>query len=294
VVLNRAIRVGLLLLLGYCAVPNLGYGQDLGDMLESVGEQPWLSFREAEEREDEDEESIETDRDSFTPSTTVAGLNRTIFEASYSFIDNRAIDNSHSFPEIITRIGIMEGVELRVGWNFETGGGGEVSGGDPGGDPETHGPEQESQVLYGLKIRLTEQVDWLPQSSVIIQGTTPTSGPDSYSDFQLGYVFGWMFMDDWQLDASLRYIATTEERNQFSEWAPSIVLKIPVAEKWNVHAEYFGIMTDGRAVERCPQYFSPGIHYLVTPNCEIGVRTGWGISKDASNFFSNVGLGLRF
>jgi hypothetical protein len=36
------------------------------------------------------------------------------------------------------------------------------------------------------------------------------------------------------------------------------------------------------------------MHYLLTQNLELGVRVGWGISPDAPNFFSNVGIGWRF
>ena len=41
-------------------------------------------------------------------------------------------------------------------------------------------------------------------------------------------------------------------------------------------------------------FFSPGTHYLLTPNLELGVRIGWGITDDAPRFFSNVGIGWRF
>ncbi|WP_146373401.1 transporter [Symmachiella macrocystis] len=43
-----------------------------------------------------------------------------------------------------------------------------------------------------------------------------------------------------------------------------------------------------------PQYFSPGIHYLISTEFEIRVRTGWGLNQDAANFFTNVGVGVRF
>lgn len=45
-----------------------------------------------------------------------------------------------------------------------------------------------------------------------------------------------------------------------------------------------------------PEHVPPAGRIAVfdTPDCEIGVRTGWGISRDAASFFSNVGLGLRF
>src|SRR5262245_36977286 len=71
----------------------------------------------AERRRDE----IETDRDSFTPATTTAGRNRLIVESAYSFLDNRAVKETHSFPELILRYGLSERLELRLGWNYEVG-----------------------------------------------------------------------------------------------------------------------------------------------------------------------------
>ena len=36
------------------------------------------------------------------------------------------------------------------------------------------------------------------------------------------------------------------------------------------------------------------MHYLVTPNVELGVRVGWGLNEPVGRFFSNVGFGWRF
>ena len=33
--------------------------------------------------------------------------------------------------------------------------------------------------------------------------------------------------------------------------------------------------------------FSPGVHYLITRDLEIGVRVGWGLNRQSPNFFSN-------
>ena len=271
---------------------NVAVGQEIGELFEPLDDL-WLSRQDRGETERDDDE-LETDRDSFTPATSTVGTGRFLFESSYSFIDNRSTDSTHSFPEILTRTGLTERIELRLGWNYEVGGGGTVSGGDSGGLLEEPGSNKESQMLYGFKVALTEQDTWIPKSACIVQGTTPTSGPETASDFQLGYVFGWKIFEDWQLDSSLRYVATKEEGDHFNDWAPSVVLKVPVAEQWNLHAEYFGLFTDGRAESRAPQYFSLGIHYLISPDFEVGVRVGWGLNDDAANSFTNVGFGLRF
>lgn len=289
----RILLTGMLLFGNLILPMRATIGQEFGNLFEAI-EPPWMSRENRDEADDGEEEHLETDRDSFTPATTTVDTGRIIFESAYSFIENRRTANDHSFPEIVTRIGVTERLELRLGWNYEVGGGGSVSSGDAGGEEEEPGSRQESQMLYGFKLGLTKQQGLIPQSACIIQATTPTSGPESFSDLQLAYIFGWKLFDDWQLDSSLRYVSTKEEGDHFNQWAPSVVLKVPVAQRWNVHGEYFGIMTDGRTIGRNQQYFSPGIHYLLTPDCEVGIRVGWGLNQDTPNFFTNVGFGLRF
>ena len=271
------------------------FGQDVGDLFQDRSAN-WLREGSPSEGTGSDEEEpLETDRDSFTPSTTVVGTGRTLFETSYSFIENRTADNTHSFPEILTRYGLTKNLELRLGWNYEIGGGGSVSGSGATGEEETFaGSAQESRIIYGLKAALTEQEGWLPQSAVIAQAATPTSGPATATQFTTGYVFGWKLPNDWTLDSAMRYSASAEEGDHYNQWAPSVVLKIPLSERINVHGEYFGIFTQNRANNQAAQYLSPGLHYLISPNCEIGVRVGWGVTRDAANAFSNVGLGWRF
>lgn len=56
------------------------------------------SEREEPEKEEEKEEHIETDRDSFTPSTRTVEQGRTVLEAAYTFVDNRNTADTTAFP----------------------------------------------------------------------------------------------------------------------------------------------------------------------------------------------------
>lgn len=240
-----------------------------------------------------EESELETDRDSFTPAATTVGQRFAVLEASYSFIDNRRLPDAHSFPELLVRYGISEQLELRLGWNYEAGGPtGAVSGSSFGGeDFET---EQASKALYGAKYETSQQDGWLPMSSLIVQGYTPTSGPEDTSHLTIGEVFGWTFANDWMWNSAIRFGTNELEGDHFTQWAPSTVLKIPVGEIWNVHAEYFSVMSDGKDVPQNLQYGSFGGHVLVTPNIELGIRCGFGLNDDTPKFFNNVGLGWRF
>jgi hypothetical protein len=85
-------------------------------------------------REGRGEDEIETDRDSFTPAISTAGRGRLIVESAYSFLDNRHVPETHSFPELLLRYGVAERVELRLGWNYEVGGAGNDTSGSQGGE----------------------------------------------------------------------------------------------------------------------------------------------------------------
>lgn len=240
-------------------------------------------------------EHIETDRDSFTPATITAARGRLILESGHSFIDNRGVPETHSFPELIARLGVTDWLELRIGSNYEVGGeSNSITGGGGDGDLDSVEIESEAKVTYGFKAALTDQDGWRPRSIVILQGATPTSGPENDTHVVATYAWGWELAEGWLWDSAFRYGDGAAEEDDFSRWAPSTVLKVEVAEQLNAHLEYFGVFTDGREDELSQSYLSPGVHYLVTPDLEVGVRVGWGLGADAANFFSNVGVGLRF
>ena len=237
-------------------------------------------------------DEIETDRDSFTFAPTTAGAQRTILEASYSFIDNRLGPEAHSVPELLVRRGLGDKVELRVGFNYEAGGPGTVSGNEIGGEDVIS--EYESRVLYGTKIETSEQAGWIPQSALIVQGFTPTYGPTTQSTLMAGEAFGWRFANGWEWNSAMRYGTGFVEEDAFNQWAPSSVLKIPLSERWNVHTEYFGIFSSGKELPLNVQYISFGGHVLVTKDLELGLRYGWGLNETTPNFFTNLGVGVRY
>lgn len=261
----------------------------------------WLSEGRAAGGEGERErDEIETDRDSFTPATTTAGRGRLIFESAYSFLDNRGVKETHSFPEAIFRYGVTDWLELRFGANYEVGGAGsEVSGAageaEFGEEGRMGGKlERESVVFYGFKARFSRQDGLVPQNALLFQARTPTSGEATDTHFIGTYVFGWQLPNRWKLDAAVRYGTASEKEDRFGVWAPSVVLKVPVGEKLNVHAEYFGLFSRDRAEEFTRHYFSPGVHYLITEDVEVGVRMGWGLNDQTPRYFVNAGLGVRF
>lgn len=256
--------------------------------------------REEREGSSSGREEIETDRDSFTPATSLAPRGRLILESAYSFIDNRGFKETHSYPELILRYGVNERLELRFGWNAEVGGGGsEVSGNAGEGEAfeREDKVEREHTILYGAKFRISHQDRLLPRSIVILQGYTPTGGSEGVSTASqlfATYAAGWEFANRWRLDGAFRYGFDSEKGDRFNDWAPSVVLRVPVGERCAVHAEYFGVFTTKKERNINHQFFSPGLHALVTPDLEIGFRLGWGLNDQSARFFANAGIGWQY
>lgn len=244
-------------------------------------------------REYRPDEPLETDRDSFTPAATVAGWGWTIFESSYSFINNSPRADTHSYPEALVRHGISPKLELRIGWNFEAGGASNPISGYEFGD-EDFGVGRESRMLFGLKYETSRQAGWIPQSSLLVETFTPTSGEEKVQTVNFGEIVGWQFPNGWRWDSAIRYSTAAIDSKHFDQWAPSSVLRMPMGERWTGHVEYFGVFSQGREREYATHFISFGPHYLLTPNLEIGVRVGYGLNDQSAKFFSNVGLGWRF
>lgn len=294
-------RTILLALWAACFVSTTLVGAQTPDPLTDFSAFPQTEYmaegagEENAEDEQDDGGEIETDRDSFTPATTVAGRRRLILESAYTFTDNRDVAETHSFPEFLARYGVGDRLELRVGWNYEVGGApSDTSNSDGDDEFEGTGVEREHRIAYGVKAVVSQQDAWLPQSAVIVQGYTPTTGEAAASQLVATYVWGWTWAERIRFDSALRYGTASEEGDHFDIWAPSTVLKVSLTERWNVHAEYFGLFRDGSGNDTVKQYFSPGSHYLLTPNFEIGVRLGWGLNDEAANFFTNAGVGWRW
>ena len=73
-----------------------------------------------------------------------------------------------------------------------------------------------------------------------------------------------------------------------------MVARLPLTERWEVHAEYFGTFTQGLFDDVNRPFFSPGTHLVIGDNAEIGWRFGWGLTRDAASFFTDAGLAFRY
>jgi hypothetical protein len=236
-----------------------------------------------------------TDRDAFTPCTHGVDPGRWLTETSYVYIDNLVGPPTNNYPELLVRLGASDGWEWRLGFNYGIGSQGNVVTNVEVGEGSIDGRSvYESSVLYGFKLETSEQEGWLPESCFIMEASTPTYG-DVFGTVPVAtIVAGWELPFAWRLDGAIRYSYSEGQFNWFSRWGPSAVLRVPVTDRFEAHVEWFGTFTQGLYDDTHRPFFSPGFHYVIANNAEIGLRFGWGLTDEAAPFFSDAGLAFRY
>lgn len=238
---------------------------------------------------------LRTDREAFTPSTFAIEPGRALLEASHVYIDNREGLPTNNYPEMLIRIGGTDRLEWRLGFNYSVGSQGNVVTSVEAGElPIDGGTLYESNVLYGVKLETSDQDGWIPQSCFVMEATTPTFGQEFGTEPVATVAFGWEIEETWRVDAAMRYAYAESDEAWFSRWGPSVVARLPLTERWEIHAEYFGTFTQGLLDDVNRPFFSPGTHLVIGENAELGLRVGWGLTRDAATFFSDAGLALRY
>jgi len=238
---------------------------------------------------------LDADRDAFTPSTFCVGPERGLVEASHVYIDNLAGLPTNNYPELLVRHGATEWWEWRFGVNYGVGSQGNVVTSVEVGEGTLDGSTlYESSILYGFKLATSRQDGWLPESCFIMEGATPTYG-DSFGTVPVAtLVAGWELEREWRLDGAIRYAYSEGTENWFTRWSPSVVLRVPVTDRWEVHAEWFGSFTQGLVDDTHRPFFSPGMHYNISQTVELGLRVGWGLTAEAAPFFSDAGVAIQY
>jgi hypothetical protein len=236
-----------------------------------------------------------TDRDAFTPCTHTVAPGTLLNEGSYVFIDNLSGLPTNNYPEWLLRIGANDWFEWRLGVNYGIGSQGNIVTSVEVGEGTLDGSTlYETSILYGFKVDTSDQDGLLPESSFIMEASTPAYG-DVFGTVPVAtYVAGWELPNAWRLDMAMRYAHSEGLAGWFSRWSPSAVLRMPVTERWEVHAEWFGSFTAGLPDTQSQPFISPGTHYLLTRNLEIGLRVGWGLTGEAAPFFSDAGIAWRW
>jgi hypothetical protein len=245
------------------------------------------------------EERIETERHDFTQSAKTVGYHVVQIEAGYTYFyrdEHDEIEQSHTTPEMMARIGLSEDIEFRVRWTYAWG---FVDEGD-----NVDGAED---LRWSFKLGMTEQDCWLPESALEIRFTAPTGG-SAFStkrvEFGLDYIYDWQIAEGWTLYGSTGFgsnalgdfglVPEEPASDRFMLWSQSVAIGTEVSDRVTLYNEWYGLCSDGLEDDYTIVVYNVGADFYVTDNFVLDLRVGMGLTTDSDDLFTGLGGGYRF
>jgi hypothetical protein len=244
---------------------------------------------------------IQTDRPDFTEGTRTVPSGRFQLEAGYTFSVDREGGTrvrDHTFPESLLRVGLADGVELRVAWegwsltqtleHVRDDDGRLVS-------RKTH-DDGGTDMTLGLKFHLHEQDGAVPDLGVIVEASLPTgTGSKSSGDVDPGVKFLWAYdlSERLAIAGNLNISSITDDRGRFAQGAASLSVWTALTDWMGGYVEYYGLYPNTRDTD-CAHYINGGLTFPVTDDLQFDVRAGAGLNEEADDFLAGVGFAVRF
>lgn len=255
---------------------------------------PELKKDDAEPEED----VIQTDRPDFVEASTTVGLGRWQLEAGYTYYGDRSGASrtiTQTYPEALLRIGVIaDWCELRLGQTYAH-------------SPTTvlgHRTEHAtgwSDLYVGTKLALTEQKAYLPEAAVVLQATIPSGAREVTAGKVLpgiNLLYGWDIIPDClSLGASSQVNgAVDDETHTYLVFAQAFTIGYTLTEKLGAYTEWFALFPASAISPgvRQEQYVDGGFTYKVTPNFQLDIRAGKGLTENAQDYFLGAGFAVRY
>jgi hypothetical protein len=246
-------------------------------------------------------EALATDRPDFTESTETVTRGRLQLEGGYTFtIDNKPPSRarSHTAPELLLRVGLLDGFELRIGWE------GYTWLHEPFPDKSRAGrsifredwSQGGSDLYLGFKHKLFEQDGPRPHFALIPAITAP-SGSAGWSsgdvDPEVKLAWAYDLAEGLSLAGNVNFAAPTDQARRFFQSAASVSLAIDLLENVGAYVEYFGFYPAGKDIDSA-HTASGGLTWRITENLQLDWRAGIGLNGAADDFFTGVGFAVRW
>jgi Putative MetA-pathway of phenol degradation len=256
---------------------------------------------------DDPDGPINTDRPTFTPANTVVPLGRLQFESGFTFNyqpAGRVQTTVYDLPELAMRYGIFERAEFRTFWLGES------------FDEIDHSTRRSgrtnsgvSDMEVGFKWQLLvedKERKWRPTTALITSIIAPTGGSSRFSDQTvepyINLIYGWSLNDKLTLAGSTGYLGMRQQppfgtigrTDNFQRFHQSLVAFYTVGDRTTLFYEWYVLMFTGAPDNRPTHFMDGGVLYRLSPNIQVDLRAGFGLSGRPDDFFTGAGLSWRF
>ncbi len=246
------------------------------------------------------DEPLVGDRPDFTESPYAVPRGRFQLESGYTFTFDREDGErakAHTFPEFLLRVGLAEGLELRLGWEGWTFSETLSRERNDVGRTVSRNPHRRdgADMIVGFKYELLEEDGWIPDFGVIGELSLPTGGVQATSgdvDPAVKWLWAYSLTDQLSVAGNVNLAAPTGENGRFFQAGASLSFAYALTDRLGTYAEYFGLYPNDRDSDAA-HALNGGFTYLITPNLQFDVRAGFGLNEEADDFFVGTGFVIR-
>ncbi|MET7028966.1 transporter [Sediminicola luteus] len=232
--------------------------------------------------------TIVTDRPDATEAPTLVpkGFLQVETGGLYESLDNNDVKRERTvYNTSLLRYGLLDNMELRVGWNLETR---QTTIGGFGTVRELNGF---SPLLLGVKVGIAEEKNGAPEIGLIGHLFLPFTASDDFKPQTTGADFRFAFSHTLSDKSNLSYNVGAQWGNDSPELAYiyTIAFGHSITEKFGFYVELYGNFPENSTANH---FFDTGVTYLLQPNIQLDATIGKGITDDQDILLS-AGISFR-
>jgi len=202
-----------------------------------------------------------------------------------SFSENNIKFERNVYNTTLLRYGILNNLELRVGWNIEEQ---STTFGNTSLQNKLTGF---SPMLFGVKVAIAEEKEGMPEIGLIGHIFLPFTASDDFKPETTGVDFRFAFSHTLSEKENLSYNIGAQWGDDSPETAYiyTIAYGYAITDKAGFYAELYGDMPENSSANH---FWDVGATYLVKPTIQLDVTVGSGITK-GQDILLSAGLSFR-
>lgn len=202
-----------------------------------------------------------------------------------SFEENNIKQETYTYNTTLLRFGLLENLELRLGWNFEEG---KTSFNGQQAPNATSGL---SPMLAGVKINVSKEKGLLPTIGFIGHIFLPFTASEDYKPETTSADFRFAFDHTLSKKSSIAYNlgAKWEADNPEIAYIYTLAYGYGITDAFGCYLEVYGDFPENNSAHH---FWDAGVTYLVVPNLQLDATVGTSITK-GQDLLLSAGLSYR-
>ncbi len=229
-----------------------------------------------------------TDRPDQTesPNTVSKGYLQVETGAMYeSFTEANLKNETYTYNTTLVRFGLLENLELRLGWDFVEGksklNGNVLNNGTSGFNP----------LLLGAKIGIAKEKGCFPEIGFLGHLSLPFFAGNDYKTQTTGVDFRFAFSHTLSKTTNLSYNigAAWEGGNPEASYVYTIAYGFSITDKLGSYLEFYGDMPENHSANH---FWDAGFTYLISDNVQLDTTVGTSLTK-GQDLLLSAGISFR-